>query len=114
MGEGVAPEPWGELAFQTDAHCPSESISHSVVSDSATPWTVALQAPLSMGFSRKKYWSGLSCPPPGNLPHPGIKPGFPDYRHILYYLSHLERSFRRRSYQPANPALSALNDKREG
>ena len=38
-----------------------------------TPWTAAHQAPLSMGFSRQEYWSGLSCPPPGDLPHPGIK-----------------------------------------
>ena len=37
-------------------------------------WTVAHQAPLSMGFSRQEYLSGLSCPPPGNLPDPGIKP----------------------------------------
>ena len=41
---------------------------------SATPWTVAHQAPLSMGFSRQEYWSGLPCPPPGDLPHPGIEP----------------------------------------
>ena len=41
----------------------------------ATPWTVAYQAPLSMGFSRQKYWSGLPFPSPGDLPHPGIKPG---------------------------------------
>ena len=40
----------------------------------ATPWTVACQAPLSVGFSRQEYWSGLSCPPPGDLPDPGIKP----------------------------------------
>ena len=40
----------------------------------ATPWTVALEAPLSMGFSRQEYWSGLPCPPPGDLPKPGIKP----------------------------------------
>ena len=40
----------------------------------ATPWTVAHQAPLSMGFSRQEHWSGLPCPPPGNLPDPGIKP----------------------------------------
>ena len=40
----------------------------------ATPWTVALQVPLFMGFSRQEYWSGLPCPPPGNLPDPGIKP----------------------------------------
>ena len=35
-------------------------------------WTVACQAPLSMGFSRQEYWSGLPCPPPGDLPDPGI------------------------------------------
>ena len=40
----------------------------------ATPQTVAGQAPLSMGFSRQEYWSGLPCPPPGNLPDPGIEP----------------------------------------
>ena len=42
-----------------------------------TPWTVAHQAPLSMGFSRQKYWSGLPCPPPGGLPNSGIKPRSP-------------------------------------
>ena len=42
----------------------------------ATLWTVACQTPLSMGFSRKGYWSGLPFPPPGNLPDPGIKPMF--------------------------------------
>ena len=42
-----------------------------------TPWTVAHQAPLSMGFSRQKYWSGLPCPPPGDLPDPGIEPKSP-------------------------------------
>ena len=41
----------------------------------ATPWTVAGQAPLSMGFSRQEYWSGLPCPPPGDLPNSGIEPG---------------------------------------
>ena len=39
-----------------------------------TPWTAARQAPLSVGFSRQEYWSGLPFPPPGNLPNPGIKP----------------------------------------
>ena len=43
----------------------------------STLWTVALQAPLSMGFSRQEYWSGLPFPPPGNLPNPGIKPESP-------------------------------------
>ena len=42
-----------------------------------TPWTVAHQAPLSMGFSRQYYWSGLPCSPPGYLPHPGIEPMSP-------------------------------------
>ena len=46
----------------------------SVVSNSATPWTAAHQAPLSMGVSRQESWSGLPCPPPGELPDPGIKP----------------------------------------
>ena len=39
-----------------------------------TLWTVARQAPLSMGFSRQEYWSWLPCPPPGDLPNPGIEP----------------------------------------
>ena len=41
------------------------------------PWTIARQAPLSMGFSRQEQWSGLPCPPPGNLPNPAIKPTSP-------------------------------------
>ena len=43
----------------------------------ATPWTVAHQAPLSMGFSRQQYWSGLPFHPPGDLPDPGFKPESP-------------------------------------
>ena len=43
----------------------------------ANPWTLAYQAPLSMGFSRQQYWSGLPFPSPGNLPDPGIKPRSP-------------------------------------
>ena len=39
-----------------------------------TLWTVAHQAPLSMGFSRQEYWNGLHCPPPGDLSDLGIKP----------------------------------------
>ena len=54
-------------------------ISHSVMSDSfATPRTVACQAPLSMGFSRQEYWSGLPFPSPGDLPDPGMEPAFPE------------------------------------
>ena len=43
----------------------------------ATPWTVARQVPLSMGFSRREYWSGLPRPPPGDIPNPGIEPRSP-------------------------------------
>ena len=52
--------------------------SCSVMFDSlVTPWTVAHQASLSMGFSRQEYWSGLPFPPPGGFTDPGIKPEFP-------------------------------------
>ena len=47
------------------------------MSDSATPWTVACQAPLSLGFPRQEYWSGLPCPSLGDLPDPGIDPESP-------------------------------------
>ena len=50
-------------------------VSHSVVSNSATPWTIALQAPLSMKFSRQEYRSGLPFPSPGDLPDPGFEHG---------------------------------------
>ena len=43
------------------------------MSDSATPWTVALQAPLSLGFPRQEYWRALPFPSPGDLPHPEIE-----------------------------------------
>ena len=43
----------------------------------ATPWTIAHQAPPSMGFSRQEYWSGLPFPSPGDLPDPGIQPTSP-------------------------------------
>ena len=52
-------------------------VSLSIVSNSATPWTVAHQAPLSVEFSRQEYWSGLPFPPPGDPPNPGIKPESP-------------------------------------
>ena len=55
-----------------------ESVRHSVVSDCLwPPWTVACQAPLSMGFYRQEYWSGLLFSSPGNLSDPGIKSGSP-------------------------------------
>ena len=43
----------------------------------ATPWTIAHQAPPSMGFSRQEYWSGLPFPSPGDLPDPGVEPRSP-------------------------------------
>ena len=46
----------------------------------ATPWTVACQAPLSMGFLRQEYWSGLPCPSPGDLPNTGIEPVSPAWQ----------------------------------
>ena len=52
-------------------------LSRSVVSNSVSPWTVAHQAPLSIGFSRQEYWSGLPFPSPEDLPDPGIEPGSP-------------------------------------
>ena len=73
-------------------------MTHSFV----TPWTVACQAPLSMGFSRQECWSGLPFPSPGDLPGPGIEPTSPVFpcidRRILYHQatrealhSHLEQ-----------------------
>ena len=58
-------------------------ISHSVVSNSVTPWTIAHKAPLSMGYSRQEYWSGLPFPSPGYLLDPVIEPGSPHCRHSL-------------------------------
>ena len=56
------------VARKTHACCSVVSVSF------ATPRTVALQAPLPMGFSRQEYWSGLPFPAPGDLPNPGIEP----------------------------------------
>ena len=67
--EGSSVNQWGKK---------SGSVSCSVLSDSfTTPWTVARQAPLSMGFSRQEYWSGLPFPSPGDLSNSGIKPRSP-------------------------------------
>ena len=70
-----------------------------------TLWTLALQGPLPMGFSRQEYWSGLPCSPPGDLPDPGIEPASPVSlalqvdslplsqlgSPLIYYFSHLPR-----------------------
>ena len=57
----------GSLGGKDDKSCPTLAI----------PWITACQAPLSMGFSRQEYWSGLSCPSPGDLSYPGIEPRSP-------------------------------------
>ena len=54
----------------------------------ATPWTIALQASLSMEFSKQESWNSSQCPPPGYLPNPGIKPRSPALQWILYHLNH--------------------------
>ena len=58
--------------------------SLSCVRFSADPWTIACQAPLSMKFSRQEYWSGLPCPPPRDLPDPGIEPVSPTLQVDFY------------------------------
>ena len=57
--------------------CVCVCVSCSVGSDSATPLYVVHQAPVSMEFSRQKYWSVLPFPPPGHPPNPGMEPGSP-------------------------------------
>ena len=68
-------------------------LSSSVVSNSLQPHGlyVACQAPLSMGFSRQEYWSGLPCPPPEYLSDPGIKPGSPALQADAFQLSYKRR-----------------------
>ena len=64
-------------------------LSHSVVSDSLQPHGLQSARLLcSRGFSRQEYWSGLPCPPPGDLPNPWIEPGLPHCRRILHCLNH--------------------------
>ena len=57
----------------------------SVMFDSATLWTAARQAALSVELPRQEYWSGLPCPPPGDLPDPGIKPALPELQGDSFY-----------------------------
>ena len=70
-----------------------------------TPGTVACQAPLSMEFSRKEYWSGLPFPSPGNLPDPGLNMGLLHCRQILYHLSWATReALSRASFRAIQPS----------
>ena len=68
----------GHYRLLSRVPCAIQLFSCSVMSDSfATPWTVSCQAPLSMGFSRQEYWSGLPFPSPGDLPDLGLALMFP-------------------------------------
>ena len=70
--------PWGHLILRNHSslHCMRGCMLGHFSCERlfVTLWTIAHQAPLSMGFSRQEYWSGLPCSPPGDLPDPGIKP----------------------------------------
>ena len=59
------------------------------------PWTVAHQAPLSRGFPRQEYWSGVPCPPLRDLPNPGIEPASPTFQVDSLPLSHQGIIFKR-------------------
>ena len=87
-----------------------------------TLWTVACQAPLSLEFPRQEYWSGLPCPPLGDLPNPGIKPESPAWqadsspteppgktRQVLsHYISCFFCPLRERTFGPATSSLDLL------
>ena len=78
-GQALLALPWHLLCQRSPTyvpHCYNACIlsRFSRVCLCETLWTVARQAPLPMGFSRQEYWSGLPCPPLGDLSHPGIEP----------------------------------------
>ena len=73
--------------------CVCALVAQSVFSDSAIPWTVALQAPLFIEFSRQEYWSGKPYTSPGDLPNPGIKPRSPALQANFLLLSHQGNSY---------------------
>ena len=85
MGSHRVGHDWSDLAAAAHPFmhwprgiCVYLKLSHfSPVQLFAALWAVACQAPLSMGFSKQEYWSGLPCPPPGDLPDPGIEPASP-------------------------------------
>ena len=68
-----------------------------------TPWTVACQAPLSMGFSRQEYWNGLPFPPAGDLPDPGVEPVSPTLEADFFFF--------KPSSEPIEDKLPPLTDK---
>ena len=84
-------EMWSLLSLRV---CMPSGLSHVWLF--ATLWTVTCQAPLSMGFSRQEYWSGLPFPSPGDLPNPEIElvsAASPALQQILYPLRHLKSPF---------------------
>ena len=93
------------ITNQNSIEC-ARMLSHfSCVQLCATLWTVARQTPLSMGFSRQEYWSGLPCPPPGFFPTQGSNPGLFHCRQILYHWATRE--------VPPVPA-TVINSERKG
>ena len=85
-------------------HTPTAGLDKSVshIQLFATPWTIACQAPLSMGFSRQRYWSGLPCLPPGYLPDPGIE-----------LMSPVSPALQMDSLQPSHRGNTVLNETEE-
>ena len=74
------------ITQQSRRVCMLSHFSHAQLFE--TLWTAACQGLPSMGFSRWEYWCELPCPPPGDLPDPGVEPMSPRFRQILYHLSH--------------------------
>ena len=83
-------------------------LSHfSCVQFFAILWSVAHQAPLSMGFSRQEYWNGFPHPPPGDLPDPGVEPVSLTLRQTVYQLSYQESYLRRENFCKALKASTS-------
>ena len=77
-----------QLHYSRQAVVTVVELLNCVSNSFGTPWTVAHQAPLSMEFFRQEYWSGLPCPPPGDLPEPGTEPAAPALQTESLPLSH--------------------------
>ena len=94
------------LTYRSPSTSNGGCVHPSVVSDSVIPRTVAHQAPLSMGFPRQGYWSGLPFPSPGDLPNPGIEPVSPAWQvlQILYTNWVTWEASSDRGYIPINPS----------
>ena len=81
---------------------------------SVTLCTVVYQAPLSMGFSGQQYWSGLPCPPPGDLPYPGTEPRAPAWVYQQMQKKHLVVSKIKRRRRQWDPTPVLLPGKSHG